>query len=104
MASRAFQPKPRLLTALDIVSVVLMLAASWMVFFYAPSAHLEPASDHSYGHGAHLPGLFTTSPEHRGPAAPRPFRRNLRHPGFADCAAHLSIHPHLANHPPSGDR
>jgi heme exporter protein C len=45
MASRAFQPKPRLLTALDIVSVVLMLAASWMVFFYAPSAQLEAGGE-----------------------------------------------------------
>lgn len=45
MASRAFQPKPRLLTALDIVSVVLMLAATWMVFFYAPSAQLEAGGE-----------------------------------------------------------
>lgn len=36
MASTPLDPKPRLLTALDLMSTVLMLAATWMVFFYAP--------------------------------------------------------------------
>ena len=31
------QTKPRLLTVLDIVTVVMLLAATWMVFFYAPT-------------------------------------------------------------------
>ena len=29
-------PKPKALTILDIVSIVLFLIAAWMVFFYAP--------------------------------------------------------------------
>ncbi len=45
MASNAVQPKPRLLSALDILSVVLMLAATWMVFFYAPSAQREAGGE-----------------------------------------------------------
>jgi hypothetical protein len=31
------ETKPRLLTVLDIVTVILLLAATWMVFFYAPT-------------------------------------------------------------------
>jgi heme exporter protein C len=31
------ETKPRLLTVLDIVTVIMLLAATWMVFFYAPT-------------------------------------------------------------------
>ncbi len=30
------QPKPRLLTFLDVVTILLLAIATWMVFFYAP--------------------------------------------------------------------
>jgi heme exporter protein C len=30
------EPKPRLLTILDIVTIITLLVATWMVFFYAP--------------------------------------------------------------------
>lgn len=30
------EPKPRMLTILDIVTILALLAASWMVFFFAP--------------------------------------------------------------------
>src|SRR4030042_5566567 len=29
-------PKPRLLTALDVITVIFLLVATYMVFFYAP--------------------------------------------------------------------
>jgi len=45
MASNSVQPKPRLLSALDLTSVVLMLAATWMVFLYAPSAQPEAGGE-----------------------------------------------------------
>lgn len=31
------ETKPRMLTVLDIVTVIMLLAATWMVFFYAPT-------------------------------------------------------------------
>lgn len=37
MPSTKKQSKPRLLTALDALSLILLLAATWMVFFYAPT-------------------------------------------------------------------
>lgn len=45
MATYTLHPKPRLLSALDIVSVVLMLIATGMVFFYAPSAQPEAGGE-----------------------------------------------------------
>jgi heme exporter protein C len=36
MASKSVSPKPRLLSILDILSLLLMALATWMVFFYAP--------------------------------------------------------------------
>jgi heme exporter protein C len=36
MASKSVSPKPRLLSVLDILSLLLMALATWMVFFYAP--------------------------------------------------------------------
>lgn len=37
MAATTLSPKPRLLTVLGILSTLLLLAATWMVFFYAPT-------------------------------------------------------------------
>ncbi len=37
MATNSLPAKPRLLSALDIVSALFMLVATWMVFFYAPT-------------------------------------------------------------------
>lgn len=45
MAPDSLQPKPRLLVVLELASVVLMLAATWMVFFYAPSAQMEAGGE-----------------------------------------------------------
>lgn len=36
MSSKPVSANPRLLTALNILSVLLILSATWMVFFYAP--------------------------------------------------------------------
>lgn len=36
MPATSLDPKPRALAVLDVVSTILMLAATWMVFFYAP--------------------------------------------------------------------
>jgi len=37
LAATSLSPKPRLLTVLYILSTLLLLAATWMVFFYAPT-------------------------------------------------------------------
>ncbi len=37
MASSSVAPQPRLLSALNIISALLLAVATWMVFFYAPT-------------------------------------------------------------------
>lgn len=36
MATKPFEPKPRLLNALDILSILLVTVSIWMIYFFAP--------------------------------------------------------------------
>ena len=80
-------PKPRLLTVLDIVTIILLLIATYMVFFYAPQeAVMGDVQRVFYFHvaagwvgmlgfiGAAISGIITQLKKSASPMLPTPDR------------------------------